>query len=309
MNPPQGDEPIQQQALHWFVRSRASDFSAAERTQLAHWLAADARHRQEFEQLSGTWRDLDRLAPRLTRLRTPPAQRARRRLLEGALAFSLLAGTGMYFWQTAQSAPRHLESARGQHLQVSLASGAQLWLDADSAIDLTESRPAHIVLRRGGLYLQVEHGDGLIVEAAGASLRDIGTRFAVHLRGDQASVAVAEGRVEVTTASASQQVGAGRRLNFNAQALLAEQAIASEAVGAWRQGRWHFSATPLAELADELKRQQNLRLDFSEPGLGRLTVSGDFEMRHPEQVLWAVAQVHGLNLQHLGGRAYRLSSR
>lgn len=309
MNSNEHDDPAQQQALHWFVRSRAVDFSPTEREQLTQWLADDARHQQAFEQLSDTWNDLDQLAPRLYKLRPTPGRARRRELLRGALAFGALAGIGLLYWQNLEPPTRHLESARGQHLQIALPQGGQMWLDADSAVDLVESQPVRITLLRGGIYLQVEHGNGLRVLAAGATLRDIGTRFAVSLHGDQAQVAVAEGRVEISTGLASKQIGAGQGLTFNANELLAEQRLDTRNIAAWREGRWHFAGTPLAELANELRRQHNLQLTFDDPKLARLAVSGDFEIKRPDKVLWAVSQVHDLRLHHPESHVYRLQHR
>ena len=59
------NQPIDDEALRWFVRSRAGDFSAEERQRRDAWLAADAAHQAAYDALGATWNQLDRLAAAL----------------------------------------------------------------------------------------------------------------------------------------------------------------------------------------------------------------------------------------------------
>jgi ferric-dicitrate binding protein FerR (iron transport regulator) len=51
-----------------------------------------------------------------------------------------------------------------------------------------------------------------------------------------------------------------------------------------------------------------IRLDIPDPKVAALTVSGGVPISEPDRVLWAVAQVHGLKLDRLDERHYRLRS-
>lgn len=299
-----------QEALSRFVRSRAADFTDDEREVLDVWLAADPRHRAEFARWERNWRTLDALAVHLPS-RHPvarPAPSSRRRVWWslGGLVAAGIAATVLLL--PGQALLNHYETPPGQHRELTLAEGIRVSLDADSAIDVAAGKPPRIELRRGDVYVDVPAGSagGVEVRVGGARIRDIGTRFSVAARGEGGAVAVAEGLVEVRVGTSLLALGAGRQAEFDARGRLAEKAVAESDVAPWRLGRLRFDATPLAAVAIELARQQRIRLDLPDPRVAALEVSGSFGIDEPEQVLWAIAQVHGLQLQRLGDRHFLL---
>lgn len=316
-------QEIDDEALYWFVRSRAGDFSADQRQCRDAWLAADPAHRAAFDALGATWDQLDGIAALLPESmraipRSAPSRPAsdRRRLIHmsrfvplgGALAAAIMV---IVFLMPSEEILRTIEAQAGQHRQLTFADGTQLSLDADSAVRVNDTLPPHIELLKGKLYLDVNHASSgpLEVRAGSTRIRDIGTRFAVSLRDGQGHVAVAEGRVEVKDSQHLVLLSAGHAADFGPQGIASEQTIADADIAPWRNGQWCFAATPLAELAAEMERQQRIRLDLPDPKVAVLTVSGNFPISEPDQVLWAVAQVHGLKLERLDARHYRLHKR
>lgn len=306
---------IDDTALRWFVRSRAGDFSAEERQRLDAWLAETATQRSAFEALGATWERLDDIAAMLPeRVRILPRLAPRRpsfglpRLLPLGGMLAAAAVLAFVFLMPREEMQRAIESSSGQRLQLTLADGTRIALDADSAARVSDATPPRIELVKGNIYLDVGHPSSgrLEVRAGTTQIRDIGTRFAVSLRGGRGSVAVAEGQVEVRGEQRLLLLVAGRGADFGPQGITGERAVAEADIAPWRNGQWRFAATPLAEMVDELAREQRIRLDIPDPKVAALTVSGSFPISEPDRLLWAVAQVHQLKLERLDERHYRL---
>jgi len=312
------NQPIDDEALRWFVRSRAGDFSAEERSHRDAWLAADSAHQAAYDALGATWDQLDDIAallpeqvraiPRPAPLRPAVARWRLPCLLPFGGALVAAVALAFVFLMPREEVLRTIESQPGLHRQLALADGTRLLLDADSIARVSDSLPPRIELLKGQIYLDVAHpSSGQIeVRAGTARIRDIGTRFAVSLRNGQGHVAVAEGQVEIDDGQHLLMLFAGRGADFGPQGVIGERAIADADIAPWRNGQWRFTATPLAAVADELARQQRIRLDLPDPKVAALTVSGSFPISEPDRVLWAVAQVHNLKLDKLGERHYRL---
>jgi transmembrane sensor len=298
---------IEQQALQRFVRARAPDFSAEERQDLDAWMADDD-HRAEYIRLQGTWTALDGLAGEIGNLRNRPKPFVSRL----ARPLGALAATGavvaLFLAVRPEAIPQRFETAAAEHRVLTLADGTTIALNAESAIDLLDGKAPRVDLLRGDVFIDVSSHDTdkLEVRVAGATIHDIGTRFSVVSTGSAASVAVAEGMVELRTGKNMQVVHAGRAARFDADGAVQEQAVRPEEIAPWREQRWRFEATPLLSLAAELARQQRIQVDIADPAIGALTISGSFGFDEPERVLWAAAQVHELKLKRMGQRHYSL---
>lgn len=307
---------IEQEALRHYVRSRAPDFGADERRALDAWLAEHASHRTAFRRLEQTWQRLDGLADAfkderavLMRERKRPAHTPGRWLFAAMasaaaamLVFAVPPGAGL---------PRHFETTVAQQRTISLPAGIDVAINADSAIDVVDGDPIRIDLVRGDMFVDVGRAASghLEVRAGNAVILDIGTRFSVSTKDRGGSLAVEEGQVELRTGPARLFVGAGQGADFDAGGHVEAHSLGASAVAPWRERRWQFDATSLAVVSGELWRQQGLRVDVADAAVAALTVSGTFAFDEPDQVLWAVAQVHGLRLKRIGERHFALARR
>jgi transmembrane sensor len=299
---------IEQQALQRFVRARAPDFSADEQADLDAWLADDA-HRTEFGQLQNTWTALDGLAGQVGVLRHPPSRvptwlrRSVGGVVAAGIAYALFLVVGMQ-----APTPQRFETAAAEHRLLTLADGTTVALNAESAIELVDGTEPQVDVLRGDVFIDVRNHDAahLEVRVGGATIRDIGTRFAVASVDGGGSVAVEAGIVELRAGGEMRVVHAGRAARFAADGTVVEATVERDAVAPWREQHWHFDATPLSVLAAEMARQQRIQVDIADPSDAALTVSGTFGFAEPQRVLWAAAQVHGLELQRLGERHFSL---
>lgn len=291
-----------------FVRARACDFSAEERRDLDAWLT-DEVHRAEYARLQSTWSTLDHLSSHVDKLRTGPKPFGRWAPISlGGLVTAGIAAVLFLAIRPAAPVPQHFETSTAEHRVLTLDGGTTISLNAETAIDLVDGAAPRIDLLRGDIHLDVRSRDSgrLEVRTAGATIRDIGTRFAVAAADQGGSVAVAEGMVELRAAGSQLVVHAGRAASFDGSGALHERAVGADNIAPWREQRWRFQAAPLSVLATELARQQRIRVDIGDPAVAALTVSGNFGFDEPERVLWAAAQVHGLKLRRLDGRHFTL---
>lgn len=291
------DEQIQEAALRWFTRARAEDFSATERRQMENWLAQAPVHRREYARLEQTWSQMDGLSTYFKRPRPMQAHRKpARRTAKAALA---ACAAGIVAIMIFRYPPAHYQAPPGERLSVQIAAGLQAELDSDSAIEVNRwSLHPDVRLTRGSVYFDVQiPNSGLQVHVAETTLRDIGTRFAITtLPQGGGRVAVAEGIVEVSTATERETLSAGHQTRFSNARIEPPTTINPQQVTAWHSGEY-FDATPLAEVADTLWRHHRVRIDIPDNRIANLTISGSYDIRQPQKLLWAIAQIHQLHEQ------------
>jgi transmembrane sensor len=187
-----------------------------------------------------------------------------------------------------------------------LADGSSLDLNADSQARVTLSFwSRHIALERDEMLLDVARDTHrpLEVEVAGTRLRDIGTRFNVHLHGEQIVTTVLEGAVEVHGQNGQPHILlAGQKLRFSAHQLGVPEPVQTADATAWLQGRWQFQDTPLREVIDELNHYRATPVALTSPALGELKVSGTFRCDDHAGLLRAVQTLFDLQVSQQNDR-------
>src|SRR5690606_26243437 len=117
-----------------------------------------------------------------------------------------------------------------------------------------------------------------VVVSGGGEARAVGTVYSVRRRGAASDVIVIEGGVEVRSGGEAVRLGAGQRIAYGGDILGAVRTADSEAATAWTRGKLIFNRRPLAEVAAELERYQAGKVIVLGDGLGRLEVTGVFEL-------------------------------
>lgn len=301
------DETIREAALFWFTRARAANFSATEHAQLQSWLAQDSRHRGEYARLEQTWTQLGALRNHFSRLRPAPVRLVTARRATVALACA----AGFAALLVFRYPPDIYQAPPGGHLSVQIAEGIQAELDADSAIQVAHfSLYPDVHLTRGSAYFDVRTSQsGLQVHVAEFTLRDIGTRFSATVVPGGGKVAVAEGKVEISTDTARQMLNAGQQCHFAMGRIASSTAINPQQVAAWQNDEYRFDAAPLTEVADAIWRHSRLRVEIPDPRIANLTISGSFDIQQPDKLLWAVAQIHELRARQQPDGHWQLTRR
>lgn len=278
-------------AEDWLARLWRPGADASQQAGFQAWLEQDVDHLNQYEAAKADLAALEPLrgvfAEDLSRIgaRSRVAAPTGRRLVMATGLAAVVAG-GLFFWSVVRptSEGRLYESAPGQILDVVLADGSNVTLDAGSAIRVAMDGDARRVsLVRGGAYFDVAHDAGHSFQVAVADQRVIvtGTRFATILRRDHAEVSLLEGRVAIgrhDVRSRNALVNAvrltpGDRATFTPGGEVVVAPADVEAMTAWRQRRLIFQDATIADVVAEASRYVDGDLVIVDPAVAGITVT------------------------------------
>ena len=295
-------EDAECEASAWFARLNADDASENDRSRFAEWLRAGPAHGKAYDALCGTWRELEKSGPLVRAVyfgqamiaASAPRPRRLRWAAAVAAAASLAAIAVVAVWSLRQQDDSTFQAAVGEQTTVALPDGSTLKLNSNSRAHVEYTPQARIVfLDRGEAFFSVVHNVNrpFWVHADNSWVRDVGTAFNVYLAASGVVVTVSEGAVKVlhsgsdalppsdlAAISSAASVSAGEQLKVHgrAEALRALDEAQLSRLLAWRRGSLDFEDEPLGNVADELMRYTNLKIEFSDPALRQLRVGGTF---------------------------------
>jgi transmembrane sensor len=199
-------------------------------------------------------------------------------------------------------------TARGQREEVALADGSRVYLDGNSAIDVTINQSRREVrLLRGRIWFDVKHDETMNfrIFAGDVETHVLGTAFSVERQAGVVTVAVERGRVAVAPKGqdAETVLSAKQRVRVEPGMRAAIETIDPETVLGWRRGLIIFDRASLAAVVDELDRLTPRRVILVDENLHGLTLSGVFRAEDPEAVFGALRSVLGVRIQTIPGFA------
>lgn len=287
---PHADD-VEHQASRWFALTQAGTPSAAERAELAAWLAADPAHRAAYENLQRLWTLTAQLhAP----LPEAPAQLSRRRFVGFGVAASALAvtaGTSALWLSGTGAAFADLRSAVGERRSATLPDGSTVDLAGDTALNLDFSSGKRAVqLLQGEAYFKVMPDADGEFEVATPYGKVSAAEGEFCLSCDPASVLLAVNRKSVSVLTANQRtdLDEGLSVRLSEGRVGAIQHAELEQVLAWRSGRLVFFDTPLRQVVEQLQRWRQGRIFIMDERLAARRVSLILNLERPEQMLEAM---------------------
>lgn len=322
-HPPLNDnDDLTDAADVWFARMNGGDPVSPEREAAFNaWLQADPRHAQTYRDCQKAWMELGLggCAPPVLAMRSRALETAagvgRRRMLFGLGTGIVAAGVGGAVWITAAPSPARalIVTTAGQRLTAPLPDGSQLTLAPLSRVrlDFTDRRRG-LTLEAGQAYFEVAHDPArpFVVEAGDRRVTATGTRFQITLLGRdaEAEVVLEEGEVIVASRSdpsvAVRRLVPGQRLSGSKQARIDRGDV--EASTAWRVGRLVVRDRPLDEVVAAFNRYSGDRLVLSDPGLGRMRISGSFRYDGAAEFALALEGSFGLRARAAGAGVWRI---
>src|SRR5579859_4927257 len=155
------------------------------------------------------------------------------------------------------------QTATGQHMNATLADGSHIDLAGGTHLSVAlSSGERHVTLEEGEAIFDVAHDTArpLIIAAGDRKIRVVGTEFDVRRRGDDLSVTVRRGIVEVSPIDPSQgqpvRLMAGDRIDHRiGSAATSASTVSADDVFAWRGGRLVYRDRPLSEVIADLNAQ------------------------------------------------------
>lgn len=291
----------EQQALHWFTRQHADDFTPAEREALGAW-RQDAQNAQALAAVEQLWQTLELPARRVRKADQRRVKKARWPVYAAAASLLLGAGLSWLLVPALHTLGSDYATAAGERREVLLADGSRLRLDSASAVDIDlEGATRTVRLRQGRVFADVVHdGRPFVVEVDDARVQVLGTRFSVS-RGEQDEVVLLSGSVEVSTASQRQRLSPGQRLTLHGEQLDAPQAVDAERLLAWRDGQLRVRDVPLQQVLEQLAVYQGRRLVLLNGAAGQRRVSASFNLDQADNAFDALISSQKLQADSLLG--------
>ncbi len=294
---PHPSAPADEQAALWAARLEGSVLSAADRTALDAWLAADPAHRALLSAYCQFSADLERQLPLLAGIRDELAESptvaktARslpwlsRPLWAGVALLAVAVVAAVFLWPARpQNQFRNLATPVAHREAVTLADGTRVELNAQTALVVELTAEARRVRLAGGeafFTVTKDPARPFYVETPAGSVRVTGTQFNVRTESAAAiEVTVLEGAVQVHPGGAvPRALAAGDRLvraaGHVAVAALSPRQLADAL--AWREGRIVFADTPLREVLARFARYHGRNLVASDAAAER-RVGGTYSL-------------------------------
>lgn len=273
------DAATRDQAALWMARARDPRFSDWDA--LTDWLEADPAHNIAYEDafaghdLAGV---LD-AAPASAPITARSVSRWRHPGMIGGGVAGTAAAAALIFALVIPSAPLAevaIATAPGEHRVINLEDGTQIALNGGSRLVLDRSNGRTARLEQGEAMFNVVHDETrpFTVDAGGARMLDLGTRFDVMRTTRGSEVAVAEGAVLYDPNGAAVRLGAGKMLRRSDASQLVEVSQVDPAtVGAWRSGHFVYRDTPLWRVAEDMARATGKHIAV-DPGIANRAFTG-----------------------------------
>lgn len=273
------DSEIRDQAALWMARARDPRFSDWDA--LTDWLEADPAHNIAYEDafaghdLAEVLGTASTAAPAVV----PPISRWHRPGMIGGGLVGTAAAAAAIFALVVPSAPLAevaIATVPGEHRLIRLRDGTQIALNGGSRLVLDRSNGRTARLEQGEAMFSVVHDETrpFTVDAGGARMLDLGTRFNVMRTARGSEVAVAEGAVLYDPDGAAVRLGAGKMLRRSDRSQVVEVSqVDPGAVGAWRTGHFAYRDTPLWRVAEDMARATGRHIAV-DPGVADRAFTG-----------------------------------
>lgn len=305
-------------AAGWIARFRGDDVSEQDHRDFALWLAADASHRQAMDLMLELWDDLGSVRHLPFEEPLPAAGHGtRRQWLAGAaaLAAGLILAVIVLPLGDDQLSRQEFQTAQGERATFTLDDQSRITLNTGSRVEVEFSGTLRqVALLRGEVYFDVEPDPErpFQVETGTATVTAVGTAFNIYRREDASDITVTEGIVRVTDRSRagrstrSAMLEANQHLQASASGLGTSRQVDPMPLTAWQRGEMIAEKMPLLELTRELARYSDTRIVIRDRDVARLTVSGVFNVDHPDSVLQALERSLQLQVVRLDDNTVQL---
>lgn len=254
-----------------------------------------ARHREE----------LKRRFPLPSPVKKPRKRPAMLGLLIGAIALGLV-------WLDPAYRSERYSSAPGQVQNIALVDGSTLTLDGASQVNVSwHLRSRRVELLAGQALFDVAPATyrPFRTLAGSTEITVVGTRYNVSRLADDVRVTVEEGKVGVRGQTNELVLAPGQQVLVHNGQLGDPAQVDARALSGWIKGRVVFDRTPLVEVLDTLKRQQNTVVHLNDPDLAQLPVSGTFGSTNLDALLTLLPKILPLELNTAADGSLSLSRR
>lgn len=302
---------LEDQAAEWVVR-RDAGLTAEQQAEFEHWLAADPRHFAAFAEMDAALGALNRprelgrgqeVARELIIWDVQKRQghhrtrwKAAYSILAAAAAIAVAAVLVWNYTREATSPSVATMTLRPELRKLPDGSVVELNANAEIFVDFTSVRRGVRLVRGEALFTVTKDSTRpFVVTGGNVEVRAVGTAFVVRLDPANVNVLVTEGRVLVGQAAPMESasgtpalpppppvmVAAGDRIAVPADGSMIIKpkvepvtSLELNTALAWREMRFEFTNTSLAEAVELFNRKSKVKLSLADPALADLRVSG-----------------------------------
>ncbi|NOZ41596.1 MAG: DUF4880 domain-containing protein [Alphaproteobacteria bacterium] len=323
---------IEKKAREWLVYLYSGTADNRGREAFHCWLNQSPAHLKAYRALEQIWRDLV-LIDNIEEVASIPGQRPatansrafsvfgltpaqfrnlRSAIVGGLIAASLMVVIGTLFYQFyAPVKTTYYSTGIGKKDNIGLPDGSVVTLGADSAIVTRfSSHHREVALTRGDAYFDVAHDAARVfkITVSNTEIRVFGTEFDVKKGPHDVRVAVARGKVEVSTARGQQRgtrppvrLYAGEQVIAQLNGTLAQKTGFNPAtVFSWRKGRLVYVNVPLAEVIADVNRYRKIPIRIGTKSLETIRVTTSFRSGNSDQMLAGLAATESVTITNMG---------
>lgn len=182
-----------------------------------------------------------------------------------------------------------------------LPDGSKVTVNADSKIAFRKVgwSDNRVVSLEGEAFFDVKKGSSFTVETESGTVTVLGTSFNVKTRSGEFEVACYTGKVSVTSDDSNVVITKGLSTKLENNKLTEAEAFDDQQT-TWRDGDFHFEAKSLRYVFDEMERQFNVEIVYSETT--PTSFSGTLNNKDIDNALYIVLKPMGLSFRRENNR-------
>ncbi|MFA0812619.1 FecR family protein [Microbulbifer epialgicus] len=304
----------EQEIFSWFLHGTREKASPEKRKDFGAWLNQKPNRQAIAQRIEYIWnhRDFERALLQIEKTDHKEPLNSRKATVRPwylAIATSLLiviTTTMMHNSNTPKSAKRIYQTEPKQVSSQKLSDGSTLDLSATTKVAVSfNPRKRRIRLFNGEAQFSVAKDPSrpFVVESRQASIRALGTIFNVDQRYGFTELSVLEGEVIVNPLKQTRKrfvVGAGEMLRITEHSTGAIKTFDLTNYKSWIEGYTQVENQRLSELLIEFNRFTDTPLTTKGNDIGKLLVSGSFDLNNIDTNIQILAKLHNLKIQHQG---------
>lgn len=321
------DRPdIEEVAAGWLIRREEQQWDQDSEAEFQDWLQQSMAHKAAFWRLEHGWREADRIgALGLNHeIGTADERKARPRhwkawALAASIALIVSVSIGLATWrgpdqwETAGTAAEVAEydTEVGKQKAVSLADGSMVELNTATSLRTAitpERREAWLENGEAFFDIASDKERPFVVHAGKRTITVLGTKFSVRRDGDDVTVSVVEGRVEIgdaearpLTAKAVITAGDVAISHDNSTLFIREAQERVSSTLAWREGMLNFDDVPLGKAIAEFNRYNEQAIVIEDPHIAAMRIGGHFQATNVAAFLRLLRDAYGLRVVESDG--------
>ncbi len=285
------------QASQWFERISAAEVSAEDMAAFERWLQADPAHMEAYTHRAMAWTITGQPIANagIDGAATVSKPRWNLRRVAGIAAVLLLS---VMVWPLFFPSTETFTTEVGEQRAIALDDGSTAYLNTNSTMKVSYSGSVRrVTLTSGEAFFDVAKDRNRHFEVLTdmGVVRVLGTRFNVKDGGNQVTVVVTEGRVQVLqdmvnpvleqNRASPVTLTAGEQIAFGASGLVSNiQKVDTSRGMPWRRGVHDFYNTSLAAAVSEVNRYSKVKLIIGNDTLSTLKINGIFRIGDVETI-------------------------